>query len=169
MFKKSILLLFVFGITQLVMAQEMNNEKLEVVLETVADSVNGYPGYWEVNYKERQLLCLTDESHNRMRIISPIIEVDKLDENLLLDVLTANFHAALDVKYAISKGVLWSVFIHPLKELEESEVTSAVNQVVNAVNNFGTTFSSTEMIFGGGKPQGSSQVEPDESPVLNKL
>lgn len=128
-------------------SQQMNNNKLEKALEKSVDSINGYSGYWEIHHQNRQLLCITDEDHNRMRIITPIVKSKILDKDLLLDLLTANFHSSLDVKYAISDEILWSVFIHPLKELSETEVTSAVNQLINAANNFGTTFSSTEMIF----------------------
>ena len=170
MLKRSIIMLVVLGAFQFVSAQNMTNEKIENILTKVTDSVRGYPGYWEVLYKERQLLCLTDESHNRMRIISPIIETEAIQKELLLDVLTANFHAALDVRYAISQGFLWSVYIHPLKELEDDQLESAVNQVVNAADNFGTTFSSTEMIFGGGAAsKKDSNVPTSGKPVMRKL
>ena len=91
MFRKSAIILFVLGAFQIMGAQNMTNQKIENILTKVTDSVRGYPGYWEVLYKERQLLCLTDEGHNRMRIISPIVEVETLQKELLLDVLTANF------------------------------------------------------------------------------
>ena len=167
--KRILMLLLVFGTFQLVSAQQMTNQKLETILTKVTDTVNGYPGYWEVVYKERELLCLTDEGNNRMRIITPIVEQGALGEELLLDALTANFHAALDVKYALSQGYLWSVYIHPLKELSEYEVKSAVDQVVNAANNFGTTFSSTDMIFGGKKSAKTEETAPAEKPVIQQL
>lgn len=164
-----LILLSLFATFQHSVAQNMTNEKIETILAKVTDSVRGYPGYWEVLYKERQLLCLTDEKHNRMRIISPIIEEEALGKELLLDVLTANFHAALDVKYALSQGFLWSVYIHPLKELKDDQLESAVNQVVNAADNFGTSFSSTEMIFGGNTPQKEKGVPTEGKPVMQKL
>lgn len=149
--------------------QDMTNQKLEEIFTQKADTLTGYPGYWEIIHKKRQLLCITDTSHNRMRIVSPITQISALDKGLLLDALTANFHSALDVKYAISKDVLWSVFIHPLKELSATEAESALDQVVNAANNFGTTFSSTEMIFGGSNAN-SETVTPkeDKKEHLNK-
>ncbi len=150
------------------LGQNMTNNKLEKLLTKKVDSINGYTGYWEMIYKERQLVCITDEKHNRMRIISPIVKTEMLNEELLLDALTANFHAALDVRYAESNGIIWSAFIHPLKELSDIEVDSAVDQVVNAAINFGTTFSSTQMIFGGNKTNQSKEETPEESPVLDK-
>ena len=143
--------------------QHMTNDRLEEVMTEVVDSINGYTGYWEITHRGKQLLCVTDETHNRMRIISPIIHAENLDKELLLDLLTANFHSALDVKYALSKGIVWSVYIHPLKELSENEVVSALEQVVNASANFGTTFSSTEMVFAGGQA-GNSSEETKEKP-----
>jgi len=146
-------------------SQNMTNEKLEEIFTKKVDTISGYPGYWEMIHQKRQLLCITDVDHNRMRIISPVVQTSLLDKDLLLDALTANFHSALDVKYAISKDVLWSVFIHPLKELSVAEAESAIEQVINAANNFGTTFSSTKMIFAG---QSSSNEVPEEKEENNQ-
>lgn len=130
-------------------AQEMNNQKLYEIIERVADTVMGQEGRWQFAVKESVMMCLTDESHNRMRIVSPIADVEKLDEELLKNALVANFHTALDVKYAISDEIIWSVFIHPLKELTEAQVEDAISQVYYAKETFGFTFSSTELVFPG--------------------
>ncbi len=144
----AIVLLFFFG--TLLNAQDMNNEKLRDIIYKNADTLRGILGNWQFLYKETPMLCVTDATNNRMRIISPIMESKDLDKDLLLDSMTANFHSALDVKYAISNGVLWSAYIHPLRELTEEQVENAISQVYYAARNFGTTFSSTELIFGGG-------------------
>ena len=59
----------------------------------------------------------------------------------------ANFHSALDLKYAISDDVLWSTFIHPLRELTVAQVKDAVSQVYYANRTFGTTYTSTDLVF----------------------
>lgn len=141
----------------LVFSQDMNNEKLYEILKQQTDTITGISGNWKMLHKELPMICVTDQSNNRMRIIAPIIESHKLDKDLLLDSMTANFHSALDVKYAISNGILWSVFIHPLQELSTEQVESAISQVYYAAKTFGTTFSSTELLFGG------SQLEEKES------
>lgn len=64
-------------------------------------------------------------------------------------VLEANFHSALDARYATSDGVLYAAFIHPLSPLTEAEVRSAVAQVASLVRSFGTTYSSGELVYGG--------------------
>jgi len=52
-----------------------------------------------------------------------------------------------------------------------AEAESAIDQVVNAANNFGTTFSSTEMIFAGQTSQENKEttpIETDKNELLNK-
>ncbi|HHC79783.1 MAG TPA: hypothetical protein ENK46_07865 [Flavobacteriia bacterium] len=125
----------------------MTNSDLEKIIYVVADSLRGTEGNWQFMIKDRILLCITDENHNRMRIISPIIEQKKLAYTDLLKLMEANFHTALDVKYAISDDILWSVFIHPLKELSKDEALSAINQVYTAAESYGTTYHSTNLTF----------------------
>ncbi|MDY8136399.1 hypothetical protein [Aquimarina sp. 2201CG5-10] len=144
------LLFFLFiSFSTLLYSQNMDNNRLLEIITKQADTVSGISGNWQFVYKEIPMLCVTDATNNRMRIIAPIIQSENLDENLLLDSLTANFHSALDVKYAISNGILWSAYVHPLKELTDHQVESALSQVYLAAKTFGTTFSSTELIFGG--------------------
>ncbi|GAA4271911.1 hypothetical protein U6A24_22680 [Aquimarina gracilis] len=149
--KLIVIVLFLSG--SISYAQNMNNISLQEIIEKKADTVGGVVGNWKFIYKETPMLCVTDEANNRMRIIAPITESDNLDKELLLDSLTANFHSALDVKYAIANGILWSVYIHPLKELTNEQVESAISQVYYAAQTFGTTFTSTELIFGGRNTQ----------------
>jgi hypothetical protein len=130
-------------------AQKMNNKSIDKILKTSVDSIQGSNGFWQFLYKDRLMILLTDESNNRMRVVSPVIEFKDLTKELMLASLAANFHTALDVKYALSEEVLWSVFIHPLKELSDDQLKNALLQVYNAAENFGTTFSSTDLVFPG--------------------
>jgi hypothetical protein len=146
-------------------AQHMDNAKLEAILTQEVDSLAGDIGRWELIYNELPMMVLTDERNDRMRIIAPIIEASKLDEGLLLDCLTANFHSALDVKYAISNELLWSVYVHPLSPVTEKEITSALQQVYAAAATFGTTFSSTPLLFGGNQPT-VTELKKEEKPAV---
>ena len=128
-------------------SQNMTNDDLEKIFYVVADSLRGDSGNWEFMIKNRILVCITDENNNRMRIMSPIIKQKKLAYKDMLKLMEANFHAALDVKYAIGDKVLWSVFTHPLKELNKDEVLSAINEVYAAAVTYGTTYNSTGIIF----------------------
>lgn len=154
-------ILSLFLMLGLAATAQMDNQQLEELLTLHADSIQGQSGRWQLLVKEMPMVVLTDETNDRMRIIAPIIESSKLDEGLLLDCLTANFHSALDVKYAISDGLLWSVYVHPLSPLTEMEVESAVNQVYAAAVTFGTTFSSTPLLFGGNQPAETVPAKKD--------
>jgi hypothetical protein len=142
----------------------MNNQRLELLLSQHVDSLIGTPGQWQTVYQELPMMIVTDETNDRMRIIAPIVEVDKLDKGVLLDCLAANFHSALDVKYAVSNDIMWCVFIHPLSPLTEGELKSAVEQVYYGAATFGTTYSSTQLLFGGG----SNDTKQNPKPKVKK-
>ncbi len=125
----------------------MNNKQLDTIFHTLIDNVKGNHGHWQFILGDTQLICLTDELHNRMRFMAPIIETDKLTPDEINRCLEANFHTALDIKYAISDGILWSVFMHPLKELTERQVEDAIQQVYAGAQNFGSSYSSSNLYF----------------------
>ena len=134
---------------------------MSLIFQKEADLVDGEEGSWNLLYLERILLVLTDETNNRMRIFTPIIEDKNLDKELLRKMLSANFHSALDAKYSLYNGFVISTFTHPLAELTEAQLKDAMRQVVNLADTFGTTFSSTELIFG-------SDEEVEEEKKINQ-
>lgn len=145
-------LLLIFGLSFSVFASaQMDNVQLEELLAQKGDSIVGTAGRWQVTFQELPMMVITDETNDRMRIIAAIVEVEKLDERILLDCLAANFHSALDVKYAISNDIMWSIFVHPLSALTEEELNSAIEQVYYAAATFGGTYTSTPLLFGGGE------------------
>lgn len=147
--KHHILTLLLLSFSFLGFSQEMNNTTLEELITQRADTIEGSAGNWRFAIKDVGFACFTDENNNRMRIISPVAKVAQLDEKMLKNALIANFHTALDVKYAISDDILFSVFIHPLKELTKDQVDDAIIQVYNANITFGTIYSSGALSFPG--------------------
>jgi len=127
----------------------MDNTTLDEIFATVSDTIQGGQGRWQFVINDVLFVCVTDATQNRMRIISPITESNNLTEDEKTLMLLANFHTALDVKYAISDDVLWSVYIHPLKELTIAQVEDAVSQVYYANVTFGTSFTSSNLVFPG--------------------
>ncbi|WP_442265343.1 hypothetical protein ACSIGC_13540 [Tenacibaculum sp. ZS6-P6] len=125
----------------------MNNEKLLSILKHYADQIEGDKGYWSFQINEITFMCLTDKLHNRMRIIAPISEASDLTGVQLKKCMEANFHTTLDVRYAISDNILWSAFIHPLKELTEHQIIDALSQLYSSVRTFGSTYSSGSLGF----------------------
>ncbi|WP_299122277.1 hypothetical protein [uncultured Tenacibaculum sp.] len=130
-------------------AQNMSIEKLDEIITKSSDSLLSKNNTWRFIYKNRILICVADKKANRMRIISPIAKKEQLTEELILNSLVANFHTALDVKYALSDEILWSVFTHPLKELSPQQIEDAISQVYYANITFGTLYSSTSLTFPG--------------------
>jgi len=165
---KIYLFIIVLLFSSLVAQAQMTNDTLEEILTQEVDSIEGYSGRWQMKLKDLPMIVLTDETNDRMRIIAPIIEASRLDEELLLDCMTANFHSALDVKYAISDGVLWSVYIHPLSPLNEAQVRDAVQQVFLAAATFGSSFSSTPLLFGGGNQSQQNAPAKKDSLIFKK-
>lgn len=147
---------------------EMNNIKMGEILETVGDKVEGRAGNWQVVYGEQLLFVITDETNNRMRIFTPIADQKDIDKEELVTMLEANFHAALDAKYALYSGFVVSLFTHPLKELTEHQFKDAVKQVAVAGQNFGTTYSSTDLIFGAGTTEENKDSSTKDKKVNQK-
>jgi len=130
-----------------VQSQNMTNSDLEKIIYVVSDSIRGETGNWQFMIKGRMLACITDSTNNRLRILSPIVEQKTLSHVELLKLMEANFHSALDARYAITDDLLWSVYVHPLKELQKDEILSAINQVYTAALTYGTTYNSSELTF----------------------
>ena len=96
------------------------------------------------------ITIIADPKANRMRAFSAFRTLDGVDGQQLYRMMQANFDAALDARYAIAKGHLISVFIHPLAELSKDQLIEGLGQVVNLVKTFGTAYTSGAMTFGGG-------------------
>ncbi len=128
---------------------KMDDKKLEKIMRKEGIKLEGERGSWLAYYQERALLVLTDERNNRMRIFTPIISEEEIGSIQMERMLRANFHSALDAKYSIYEGYVVSVFTHPLRELTETQLLDAMQQVARLAETFGTTYSSTELIFGG--------------------
>lgn len=91
-----------------------------------------------------------DVNADRMRLFSQIRPSDGLSGPQLRRLMQANFDTALDARYAVAQGQLWSTFMHRLTSLTQEDFVSALAQTVTLVKTFGTTFSSGAMSFGGG-------------------
>lgn len=130
-----------------------DNATLDRWIRGVVDEVaSQQPGHWQFAVGDRAVIVLTDEAAGRMRIISPVAEMpDDVDE--LQRLMSANFHTALDARYAAWEGQLWSAFIHPLASLTKEDFYSGVGQVVTLAATTGTTYSSSGLTFGGEQEQ----------------
>ncbi len=129
----------------------MTQAGLEQIIHEISAEAEGRGGVVEFVHDGLFMACISDTLFDRMRLIAPIVEEDQVTEKQKRAVLAANFHTALDARYATSDGVLYAAFIHPLSPLTEEELASAIRQVAALARNFGTTYSSDELIYGGGR------------------
>lgn len=107
-------------------------------------------GVWKFKIEGVFTMIVTDEAHNRMRILVPIRKIDGLDAAMLMRLMQADFDSALDARYAIAQGILWGAFIHPLAALRDGEFISGIGQTVNLALTYGSSYSSGELVYGGG-------------------
>jgi len=128
----------------------MNNQMLAALLARLDGGFSGVPGRWNLQFGGRALYCLTDGTHDRMRVMTVVSGADGLDAAELSRCLEANFDRALDARYCLSQDRLWSAFIHPLGALTDDLFMSAVQQVVTLADNFGGSYSSGGLVFVGG-------------------
>jgi len=132
----------------------MNNARLGALLQTLDPELSGRSGNWVVTFKETSAQVLTDERADRMRIMIPIADASDLETDQLYRMLQANYESALDARYAIAQGLVWSVYIHPLSTLTEGELLLSLAQTYNAAETYGTSFSGGLFQFGGGDNRG---------------
>jgi len=131
----------------------MSVEKMDSIFRVEAEEIDGEDGTWQLFYGNRIVFVLSDEVHNRMRIFTPIGAEEDLEAGQEKAMLEANFHSALDAKYCLYNGFIVSVYTHPLKELTPDQLKEALAQVVILANNFGGSYSSTDLLFGLGESQ----------------
>lgn len=148
-----ILSLLFFTALSSLKAQEMDNRKMSRILSKEAESVEGQLGSWQAVYGNRLIYVITDQNANRMRIMTAIVELKDVKQKEYKILLEANFDRALDAKFAIFEDYLMSVYTHPLKELTEEQFIDAMRQVVTLAYTYGSTYTSTNMVFGGGEEE----------------
>ncbi|MEM8952915.1 MAG: hypothetical protein AAGD22_02075 [Verrucomicrobiota bacterium] len=127
----------------------MTNSRLEELIREIDVDAEGEPGLWEFRVADLTVVCITDESADRMRVMSPVAPLTEITEEELAECMMANYDRALDARYCVNDAVVWSAFIHPLGDLSDELFLSGVLQVVNLRLNFGTTYASSGLQFGG--------------------
>ena len=125
----------------------MTNKQLTRIFQDFTGTVTGNVGHWFLEIKDVEMSCITDELHNRMRLISPITTINKMTVAQMKKSMEANFHTSLDVRYSFSEGQLFGAYIHPLKELNESQFKEGLRQLFSIVKTYGTTYSGGELKF----------------------
>ena len=95
-------------------------------------------------------MVVTDVPSGRMRAMLSVSAAETVDPEEMSRLMQANFDSALDARYALANGRLWSVFIHPFAALEKNRLISGIAQTVNVAKTYGTLYSGGALQLGGG-------------------
>lgn len=130
----------------------MTNLRLNGLIEEIGSNVSSKSGnalgHWQFEYGGRQLVIVTDETpFDRMRIMTPILVESELELSDFRVLLSANYDRAIDAKYALASGYLWSLFTHPLRALSSKQFLDAVEQVKTLADNYGDSYSSSDFRY----------------------
>ena len=145
--------------TQLTIAQTEDDEaaqsgmsidRIETIVGRIDEDYQRNENNLMFRFADREILIVSDPAADRMRIMIPVNEADGLSPDELMRLMQANFDSALDARYAVANGVLWSTFLHRLSTLTEVDLLSGIGQTINTADTFGTSYSSGELVFGGG-------------------
>ena len=130
--------------------EPMTIPRLEEIVRAVDPDATVTPNAMALTIEEIPVIVVHDASNNRMRAMTAIRSAESISAEELARMMQANFDAALDARYAIAQGRLWSVFIHPLEDLQKDTFLSGLGQVVNLALTYGSTYTSGALTFGGG-------------------
>jgi hypothetical protein len=129
----------------------MTVDELAALLADETEDFERRISHWQFAFFDVPMACLIDEAHDRMRIIAAIGDAEQIDERTKDSMLAANFHTALDARYGVSHGMVFSAFIHPLGSLEPELVRSALEQVASLVHTFGSHYTGGTLEFVTGR------------------
>ncbi len=121
----------------------------QIVTALDAEAVQHGHG-WRLRVDGHVALLTADEAAGRLRAMMPIGRADKVDKFELRRMMQANFDSALDGRYAIARGIVWSVFVHPLRGLDKEHLIAGLAQMATLARTHGTLYSSGGLQFGGG-------------------
>ena len=105
------------------------------------------PGNMFFTFDDVPVTIIFDPFADRMRALVPIASAESLSESRMMRLMQANFDSALDARYAVAQGRVWSVFIHPLSRLDRRQLIGGLAQTVALAQTYGTTYSSSETLF----------------------
>lgn len=146
--------MFGLGLSFGTYAEAMSQAELERIVKEFTQNSKGEDGVVEFVYNNVAMAVVSNDEFDRMRIIAPIIPYQELTQQEIDAAMASNFHRALDARYALSQGILYSIYIHPLSSLDEVQIRSAIFQVSNLALSFGEDFSSGVLDFAGTEQRG---------------
>ena len=153
----------------------MNNKSIEDFFNdsSLSDSVEKIERYpnviWFFSCGLHQMMIQTQENVNRMRIVAFIAHETDLDQAELYRLMEANYHSALDARYALTDGKLVSLFLHPFEELTTTQFVLGLFQTIMCAKNFGNSYSGGTMVFGVHNGNGADNFGDTTQDILQEV
>ena len=144
------LLILLLSVLPVRAEEPMTLSRLEEIVRALDADAEVNARAMALTIEDIPVIIVHDAGMNRMRAMTAIRSASSIGPDELMRMMQANFDSALDARYAIAKGRLWSVFIHPLRELQKDEFIEGLGQVVNLALTYGSTYNSGALTFGGG-------------------
>lgn len=132
----------------------MSAERMVAIILDLDPEAVITPGGIELTIEDIPVLVVMAPGADRMRAMVPIASVGDVTPDEMTRMMQANFDTALDARYAVARGRVWGVFIHPLSPLEREQFLSGLAQTVNLARTYGDTYSGGAQIFGNGDSAG---------------
>lgn len=132
----------------------MTQARMELIFAERVEAIEGPSGALRTQVQGVNVYLISDPANDRMRLLAQIARVEQAPPQLLRVLLEANFHSTLDARYAISEGVIYSAFLHPMSSLTPELIESGLDQVVSLALTFGKSFSSGKLFFGTSGAEG---------------
>lgn len=129
---------------------DMTMERMARIVQALDPDVVAQGNMLQFTISDVPVLIVADPVADRMRAMVPISSTEDLSTDDLMRMMQANFDSALDARYAVARGRLWGVFIHPLTPLRKEQLISGLAQTVSVAQTYGTLYSSGALTFGGG-------------------
>jgi hypothetical protein len=126
----------------------MTQARMEQIFGDQVDAIEGPSGAIRTIVDEVEIYLISDPTNDRMRLLARVADVNRVDPRIVNVLLQANFYRTLDARYAVSEGIVFSAYLHPLSTLSREELISGFDQVLALAKNFGTTYSSGKLDFG---------------------
>ncbi len=135
----------------------MTTAAITRLMDSYLTELEGRPGFWRGMREEVQLYVFSDDESDRMRVMAPVGELQELDPKILQVLLQANYDRALDARYALRGDEVWAVAVHPLATLAPDDFASFIDQVVKLVQNTGSSYASSDLLFRSA-PEGENEA-----------
>lgn len=118
---------------------------MELLFAEQVEAIMGPPGAIQTRIDGINVYLISDPENDRMRLVTPISMVEAVDPRVNEILLRANFYSTLDARYAVSDGVIYATFLHPMSSLSPELLSSALAQVLSLTKTFGSSFSGGEL------------------------